>query len=130
MSFAALVAVALVAVAAFAKPLSLKGWLGSRVAVLEDDEIDDMPRQWRRPIFVAPKPEDAHTNAEYFEKVAVPFWRKHIVETFHAPEGMDEKTAARVLKVREALVRKLATARLEFPTGAEYNEANNLWNGA
>ncbi|MBQ6137012.1 MAG: hypothetical protein IJI73_06555, partial [Kiritimatiellae bacterium] len=94
----------------------------------EDEEVE--PPRRRRPLFVSPKPEDAHTDAEYFEKVAVPFWRKHIVETFHAPEGMDEKTAARIVKVREALVRKLATARLEFPTGAECREANNLWNGA
>ena len=96
----------------------------------EDDEDDEEEPVRRGPVFVSPKPEDAHTDAEFFEKVAVPFWRKHIVDSFHAPEGMDEKTAASIVKVREALVRKLATAREEFPTSAEFAEADKLWNKA
>ena len=84
----------MLSLAAFAATSTPEGWLDVS----------------RGPVFVSPKPEDAHTDAEFFEKVAVPFWRKHIVDSFHAPEGMDEKTAPSIVKVREALVRKLATA--------------------
>ena len=80
--------------------------------------------------FTMPRPEDAKVDVEYYEKVAMPFWRKHLVDGFRPPEGMDEKTARRVVGIREALARKLATARCEFPTGAEFNEASDLWKKA
>ena len=102
----------------------------------DDDEEDEDGNDFGgmaarpRPVFVPPKPEDAHTDAEFFAQVAMPFWRRHLVETFRAPAGMDAKTASRIVKVREALARKLATARDEFPTGDEFNEADSLWNKA
>ena len=106
------------------------GTLDKEIEEDDDDDDDGWAAARRRPVFVPPKPEDAHTDAAFFEQVALPFWRRHVVETFRAPKGMDAKTAARVVKVREALARKLATARDEFPTGAEFNEANDLWNKA
>ena len=74
-----------------------------------------------------PKAGEGKVDSEYFAKVAMPFYKKHIVDTFVPTKKMDKKTADDVRKVRWALARYLSTGRLEFPTGEECALAEKLW---
>ena len=74
-----------------------------------------------------PKAGEGKVDSEYFAKVAMPFYKKHIVDTFVPTKKMDKKTADDVRKVRWALARYLSTGRLEFPTGDECALAEKLW---
>ena len=93
----------------------------------DDDDDDEMPRR-HRPTFVSPKPEDAHTDAEFFEKVAMPFYTKHIVETYDASSETNAEVRARVLRVRESLARHLAYLDFElYPELDRAADARWLW---
>ncbi|MBO5904781.1 MAG: DUF4034 domain-containing protein, partial [Kiritimatiellae bacterium] len=74
-----------------------------------------------------PKAGEGKVDSEYFAKVAMPFYKKHIVDTFVPTKKMDKKTADDIRKVRWALARYLSTGRLEFPTGEECALAEKLW---
>ena len=76
-----------------------------------------------------PRPGDAKVDAEYFAATSMPFYERHLVETFAAPSGMKKSQAKAVLGVRRALARRLATGREEFPSGEELESARKLWNG-
>ena len=74
-----------------------------------------------------PKAGEGKVDSEYFAKVAMPFYKKHIVDTFVPTEKMDKNVADDIRKVRWALARFLSTGRLEFPTGEECALAEKLW---
>ena len=76
---------------------------------------------------VVPLPKDAKLETEYFEKVAVPFYTKWIVDAYRPPAGTKPAVAEQVRTVRRALVRALATGRSEFPTHEEFELAHRLW---
>ena len=76
---------------------------------------------------VVPLPADAKLETEYFDKVAVPFYAKRIVDAYRPSAGVKPETAERIRSVRRALVRALATGREEFPTHAEFEAAHRLW---
>ena len=57
----------------------------------------------------------------------MPFYKKHLVDTFVPGKGMKKDTAEKVKGIRMALARYLATAKDEFPTGSECAEAERLW---
>lgn len=84
-------------------------------------------RERNRPRLVLPDKADAKFETDYWKNVAMPFYRKHIVDTFVPPKGMSPKDAEKVRTVRYALARYLATGREEFPTGAEKRAAHELW---
>ena len=76
---------------------------------------------------VVPLPADAKLETDYFDKVAVPFYAKRIVDAYRPSTDVTPETAERVRAVRRALVRALATGRDEFPTHAEFEAAHRLW---
>lgn len=76
---------------------------------------------------VVPLPKDAKLETDYFDKVAVPFYAKRIVDAYRPPADVKPETAERIRAVRRALVRALATGRDEFPTHAEFEAAHCLW---
>ena len=92
-----------------------------------DDDEAATPAPRSRPSFRLPRPEDAKLETEYWKNVAMPFYLRHFVDSFQPKKGMSKKDAKRVLNVRRALARYLATGRDEFPTGEECAEANALW---
>ena len=92
-----------------------------------DDDEAATPAPRSRPSFRLPRPEDAKLETEYWKNVAMPFYLRHFVDSFRPKKGMSKKDAKRVLNVRRALARYLATGRDEFPTGEECAEANALW---
>lgn len=76
---------------------------------------------------VVPLPEDAKLETEYFDKVAMPFYRARIVDAYRPASGVAPEVAERVRAVRRALARALATGRDEFPTHEEFEVAHRLW---
>ena len=74
-----------------------------------------------------PKAGEGKVDTEYYSKVAMPFYKKHIVDTFVPTKKMDKNVADDIRKVRWALARFLSTGRLEFPTGEECALAEKLW---
>lgn len=76
---------------------------------------------------VVPLPEDAKLETEYFEKIAMPFYTREVVDAYRPSADVKPETAERIRAVRRALVRALATARGEFPTHAEFEMAHRLW---
>ena len=88
---------------------------------------EEMPREEKRPRLVLPSREDAKFETDYWANVALPFYEKHVVDTFAPPKGMSAKDSEKVRFVRRALARYLATGRNEFPTGAEKRAAHELW---
>ena len=92
-----------------------------------DDDEAATPAPRSRPSFRLPRPEDAKLETEYWKNVAMPFYLRHFVDSFQPKKGMSKKDAKRVLNVRRALARYLATGRDEFPTGEECAEASALW---
>ena len=74
-----------------------------------------------------PKAGEGKVDTEYYSKVAMPFYKKHIVDTFVPTKKMDKNVADDIRKVRWALARFLSTGRMEFPTGEECALAEKLW---
>ena len=93
----------------------------------EDDDDEGMANTSQT--FKIPSHEDAKFETDYWTNVAMPFYERHLVETFTPPDGMSAKDAEKVRLVRVALARWLATGRGEFPTGGERRAAHDLWQG-
>ena len=74
-----------------------------------------------------PKAGEGKVDTEYYSKVAMPFYKQHIIDTFVPAKDMDENVADDVRKVRWALARYLSTGRSDFPTGEECALADKLW---
>ncbi|MBP5227811.1 MAG: hypothetical protein J6336_10555 [Kiritimatiellae bacterium] len=85
------------------------------------------PKPEGEPVLVPPQPEDANVETAYCRDVALPFWRRQIVETFHPPAEISADVSNRIARIREALALRLATGYPEFPTGRDLNDAEELW---
>ena len=96
-----------------------------------DNGDDDGPCVRRSASEIAvPAPGTGRVETDYYDRVSMPFYRKHVVEGLQIPAGMNAEDAARLRVVREALARWLATGRDCFPTGSECETADYLWNRA
>ena len=93
----------------------------------EEDDEDDEDEVRGGPAFRIPSRADAKFETDYWTNVSMPFYERHLVETFAPPEGMSAKDAEKIRLVRTALARYLATGRAEFPTGGERRAAHELW---
>ena len=84
----------------------------------DDDDDDDDERMSSRvePRVVLPLPADAKTDKKLIDEVTLPFYRKHIVETYDAASETNDSVRTRMLRVRESLAIAMATMRDEFPT--------------
>ena len=89
------------------------------------EDADDGPGS---PVFAPPLPKDAHTEADFFEQVALPFYTKHIVETYDAASETNAEVRSRVLRVRESLAHHLAYNDIElYPEPDRAEDARWLW---
>ena len=93
----------------------------------EEDDDDDEGMAHSSRAFKIPSHEDAKFETGYWTNVAMPFYERHLVETFTPPEGMSAKDVEKIRLVRIALARWLTTGRAEFPTGGERRAARDLW---
>ncbi len=92
----------------------------------EDDDDDSLV--YGTPKVELPHSGDAKTDVKLVEEVVLPFYRKHVVETYNAAGEKNEEVRRRVIRVRESLALALATMREMFPTSEAIADANWLWN--
>lgn len=93
-----------------------------------EGEAADEKDVLRSPAFVPPMPKDARTEIEFFEQIALPFYTKHIVETYDAASETNAEIRTRILRVRESLARHLAYLDVElYPEPDRANDAQWLW---
>lgn len=90
------------------------------------DDKDDKPSPVSRRI-VIPTPDRAKVDTDYIRDVALPFYTKHIVDTYVPAEGTDAKAAEEIRACRRALALYLATGVKELPSGGDFALAHALF---
>lgn len=75
-----------------------------------------------------PAASEAKVETEYFENVAIPFYNRHIVESFAADSAAGGKHHDEILDLRRKFAMSSALNRSEILTGADLDRAAKLWN--